>query len=258
MVEKSLAVTKITPIPYKGDVYNLHIKDNHNYFADSINVKNCHLFKAKSLTDIMTKLNQCVYRFGFTGTLDGTQTNKLVLEGLFGPVKKVTTTAELIEQKYAADFNIKCLVLKHPDEVKKQIAGIDYQTEIDYIVTSTRRNRFIKNLALSLEGNTLLLFQFVEKQGKPLFDIIKKSCDDRSIFYIDGSTESQEREKIRNEVNLGISGNLIKFDFGNMLIPDDIEVLLTSGEKIKAKQITKDTDISEKWIGKNKNLYKYP
>ena len=43
-----------------------------------------HMFKAKSLTGIMTKLHLCKYRFGLTGTLDGTQTHRLVLEGLFG------------------------------------------------------------------------------------------------------------------------------------------------------------------------------
>ena len=45
-----------------------------------------HLFKSKSLTTIMTKLIDCKYRFGMTGTLDGTQTHRLVLEGLFGKV----------------------------------------------------------------------------------------------------------------------------------------------------------------------------
>ena len=44
-----------------------------------------HQFKSKSLVDIMSKLLDCKYRFGFTGTLDGTQTHKWVLEGLFGP-----------------------------------------------------------------------------------------------------------------------------------------------------------------------------
>ena len=59
-----------------------------------------HLFKAKSLTNIMEKLTDCSYRFGFTGTLDGTQTNRLVLEGLFGKAEKVITTKELIDSKY--------------------------------------------------------------------------------------------------------------------------------------------------------------
>ena len=56
-----------------------------------------HLFKSKSLVSIMTKMDSAKYRFGFTGTLDGTQTHKWVLEGLFGPSYKVTQTKELID-----------------------------------------------------------------------------------------------------------------------------------------------------------------
>ena len=129
-----------------------------------------HLFKAKSLTSILDKLSECRYRFGFTGTLDGTQTHRLVLEGLFGPVRKVITTAELIEKKHVADFNIKSIVLNYPEEIRKMIARSgNYQSEIDYLVRCEKRNKFLKNLALSLEGNTLLLFQFVEKHGTVLY-----------------------------------------------------------------------------------------
>jgi len=81
-----------------------------------------HLFKAKSLTSILSMLDNCKYRFGFTGTLDGTQTHKLVLEGLFGAVRQVTTTATLIDQKHLSSFHIKAIVLKYPDEIKKLIS----------------------------------------------------------------------------------------------------------------------------------------
>ena len=46
----------------------------------------------------MTKLHNAKYRYGFTGTLDGTQTHKWVLEGLFGPSYKIIATKELIER----------------------------------------------------------------------------------------------------------------------------------------------------------------
>jgi superfamily II DNA or RNA helicase len=156
-----------------------------------------HLFKAKSLTSILTKLNQCKYRFGFTGTLDGTQTHKLVLEGLFGPVRKITTTAELMEQKHLAELTIKALVLKYPDDIRKLIAGADYQAEMDFLVKHTPRNKFIKNLALSLTGNTLLLFQYVDKHGKVLFDMISQEVVDRKVFFISGSVDGEKREEIR-------------------------------------------------------------
>ena len=76
-----------------------------------------HLFKANSLIDIMIKSINAKYRIGTTGTLDGTKTHKLVLEGLFGTVHKVITTKELMDQKHIADFSIKCLLLRHNDSI---------------------------------------------------------------------------------------------------------------------------------------------
>lgn len=160
-----------------------------------------HLFKAKSLTSIMDKLDDCRYRFGFTGTLDGTNTHKLVLEGIFGPVRKVISTKELIDKKHLAEFMIKSIVLSHPDETRKMIARAnDYQSEMDFIVRLEARNKFIRNLALSLEGNTLLLFQFVEKHGKELFSKLQSEAKDRKVFYVAGSVDGEEREEIRKIV----------------------------------------------------------
>ena len=128
-----------------------------DYFSqyDVVIGDECHLFKAKSLTSIMTKLIDCRYRFGFTGTLDGTQTHKLVLEGLFGRSKQFVKTRELIDQNVLANFKIKALVLKYKESERKQVSKMKYQDEIDFIVGNTRRNKFIKSLALSLTGNTL-------------------------------------------------------------------------------------------------------
>jgi hypothetical protein len=157
-----------------------------------------HLFKAKSLTSILTKLNNCKYRFGFTGTLDGAQTHKLVLEGLFGIVRKVVSTSELIEQKHLASFMIKAIILKYPDDIRQQLRNADYQAEMDFLVRNDARNKFIKNLALSLNGNTLLLFQFVEKHGKILYDLLKD--EDRPVFFVHGGVDGEEREEIRRIV----------------------------------------------------------
>jgi superfamily II DNA or RNA helicase len=171
-----------------------------------------HLFKAKSLTSILTKLSGCRYRFGFTGTLDGTETHRLVLEGLFGAVRKVTTTAELIEQKHLADFKIKAIVLSYPEEVKQMIARAnDYQAEMDYLVKLEARNKFIKNLALSLEGNTLILYQFVEKHGIHLANMLQNN--NRSVYFVSGDVSGEEREEIRKVVE-NESNAIIVASFG--------------------------------------------
>lgn len=158
-----------------------------------------HLFKAQSLTKILTQCINTKYRIGLTGTLDGTKTHKLVLEGLFGPVSKVTTTKELMDNKQVADFTIKCLILKHDDEICKAMKGKKYQDEIEYLVLNENRNKFIKNLAVSLNGNTLILYQYVDKHGKILYDMIRntKNIGDRNIFFVYGKTDTEIREEIR-------------------------------------------------------------
>ena len=158
----------------------------------------CHLFKAKSLTTLMTKLVNAKYRFGTTGTLDDMQTHQLVLEGLFGRVKRVTTTKELIDKKQLASFEIKAITLKYPEEQCKQIVRKKYQEEVDFLVGNNKRNAFIRNLAVSLEGNTLVLFQYVEKHGNLLHEIIKdKAGSSRKVFYVYGGTEVELRENVR-------------------------------------------------------------
>ena len=174
-------------------------KNDADYFEqfDFVMGDEAHQFKAKSLTTILSGCTNAKYRIGTTGTLDGTQTHRLVLEGLFGPVYKATTTSELIDKGQLASFKIKCLILKHNEAVCKQARDWDYNTEIDYIVQNPARNEFIRNLALSLNGNTLILFQFVEKHGKDLYTIIKDSVKDRHVFFVFGGTDVEIRESVR-------------------------------------------------------------
>ena len=152
-----------------------------------------HQFKSKSLVNIMTKLHNAKYRYGFTGTLDGTQTHKWVLEGLFGPSYKIIATKELIEKGYLAQLDIKVLLLKHNPKKFET-----YEEEVQEIISNTKRNNFIKNLALDLKGNTLILYTRVESHGMIIHDLINNNCDDsRKIFFIYGGVETEERERVR-------------------------------------------------------------
>jgi len=154
-----------------------------------------HLFKSKSLTTIMTKLIDCKYRFGMTGTLDGTQTHRLVLEGLFGKVEKVTTTKELMDKDTLAELKIKCIVLKHSESDCKAVKDLKYSEELDYIVSHKTRNDFIRGLCDNLKGNTLCLYQLVEKHGTVLYSMMKDL--DRKVFFIHGGVDTETREQIR-------------------------------------------------------------
>jgi len=161
----------------------------------------CHGFKSKSLMNIMNKATEAKYRYGTTGTLDGTQTHELVLQGLFGKTFKVTTTKKLQDSGTLAELNINRLVLDYSADARRECEAKNYQEEIEYIVTNEKRNRLIRNLSLDQKGNTLVLFNFVEKHGKPLFNMIQdKAEENRKVFFVSGNVATSDREAIRGIV----------------------------------------------------------
>lgn len=173
-----------------------------------------HQFKSKSLVSIMSKLHDATYRLGFTGTLDGSQTHKLVLEGLFGPTYKLIKTDELIKKGYLSKLNIKVLLLKHEPQKFET-----YEDEVQYLISHQRRNTFIKNLTLDLKGNTLVLFSRVSTHGEPLYNLINNSkSDNRKIFFIHGGVDTEERELVRKiteeEINAIIVASYGTFSTG--------------------------------------------
>ena len=186
---------KYSDLPVTVTTWQSIYKLDRKFFEDYEVVigDEAHQFKSKSLIGIMTKLADAKYRFGFTGTLDGTQTHKWVLEGVFGPSYKVTQTAELMSQGHLATLDINCLVLKHKPQKFEA-----FEDEVQYIINHDRRNNFIKNLAVDLKGNTLVLFQRVESHGAVLYDLINSSTKDtRKVFFIHGGVDTSERELVR-------------------------------------------------------------
>jgi superfamily II DNA or RNA helicase len=160
-----------------------------------------HLFKAKSLVGIMEKLVNARFRFGTTGTLDGSLTNEMTLQGLFGPTYRVTTTKKLMDEGHLAELSIQCLLLKYDENTCKEQARKKYNEEIEFLISCKERNLFIRNLALTMKENTLVLFQRVDSHGKLLYRLIEKKIQEkglnRKVFFIAGEVAKDVREQIR-------------------------------------------------------------
>ena len=171
-------------------------KQPRNWFEkfDVVIGDEAHQFKAKSLTTIMHKLHGCKYRIGFTGTLDGANVNQLVLEGVFGRCSQVTKTHNLMKQGHVSNLSVKVLVLKHQEQIFD-----GYQDEMNYLCEHEHRNKFIRNLACDLKGNTLVLFNYVEKHGLPLYEMIN-SHTDKPVHLVYGGVDVDDREEIRRLV----------------------------------------------------------
>ena len=210
-----------------------------------------HQFKSKSLIGIMSKMRDTKYRYGFTGTLSGSQTHKWVLEGLFGPSYKVTQTSDLQKKGQLAKLDIRIILLKHP-----AIPFDDYREEMNYIIEHEKRNLFIRNLTLSLKGNTLVLFSRVEAHGEPLYNLIN-SDNDRKVFYVHGGVDSEEREEVRSIVDREADA-IIVASYGTFSTGINIKnlhnVIFASPSKSRIRNLQSIGRVLRKGKGKNKAM----
>jgi superfamily II DNA or RNA helicase len=248
-------IDKTVNADYTITTWQSVFKEKKDWFSkfDVVIVDEAHLAKAKSLTGIMEKMPECKYRYGLTGTLDGTQTHKLVLEGLFGKVYQVTNTKTLIDNKTLAEFKIKAIVLGYDDQTRSMNKGKTYPEEIDYIVRSQARNKFIRNLAWSLPGNTLILYQFVEKHGKVVAPILEK--EGKTIHFVHGGISADEREAIRHQTE-ATDNNIILASYGTFSTGINIKkldnIIFASPSKGKIRNLQSIGRVLRKGNGKDK------
>lgn len=180
----------------------MNIKEQSHFEKyDFVIIDEAHGIKGTELTKILEKCIYADYRIGLTGTTDNVKANINTIVGLTGAINRLTTTKALMERSEVANLNIKCLILKYDEEIKKVFARkkIKYQDEMKYLVSNNKRNNFIKNLAFSLNSNTIILSHLVESHGKVLYEMLCNSIHKkgRNIYFIHGGVDSKEREQIR-------------------------------------------------------------
>lgn len=212
-------------------------------------VDECHMAKANSIKNILVKCTGANWRFGTTGTLNGAQSDSMLIEGLTGPVFQATTTKQLMDTNKLAKLKINCIVLKYQEDQCKIVKEFKYADEIGFIISNEKRNKFIRNLAITQKGMTLVLFQYVEKHGKILYNLIKdKVGTKRKVFYISGETDGEVREEIRNLADKEFAK--VKLIFGNssFYVSWNENIPLSDGSSKKANLLTKNDDISDEWL----------
>jgi len=244
---------------------------NFFYNFDTVVVDETHLATGNTLQKILNSCIHADFRVGLTGTLTGEKVHEMLLIGSIGEPKKIISTSELIENQMLSDLKIKCLILNH----KLSSLKMDYQEEIQYLISHEKRNNYIINLAKKLQGNTLILFNYVENHGLVLFNQIEKEVSDKNIFFMSGDTKAELRENIRQHVRNHHSDNIILASSGvfstGVNIPALHNVIFASPTKSKVRVLqsigrvlrrhdTKETatvyDIADQ-IYRKKNCYVY-
>ncbi len=169
---------------------------------EAIIVDEVHTFQAKTLVNMMKKTLKTKIKIGFTGTLQEDELSLMSIKSTFGQIYKFISTKELIDRKFSTPVLFKILKLNHVNSLyKDNLLKIDYHDEISYLINSEERNNFIKNLAISLKGNTFIMFRH-KIQGNKIFEKISNETKN-PIFYIDGLNVTEERlDKIKEIENL--------------------------------------------------------
>ena len=168
---------------------------------DAVFIDEAHLADGTSLTGIMGKCTNAEYRIGLTGTISEAKVHKYTLISLFGPIYETITTKAMIDRGITAQLKIKALVMDFPDHVRSEIGKLPWKDELDWIIANEKLNKFVCNLAIKQDKNTLILYRFVERHGLVLYEMLKEMCPDRQIYFVAGSgkhkTPKEERRRIQ-------------------------------------------------------------
>lgn len=259
-------ITQIKEIEKPKETYNLHVQDNHNYFAEGLNVSNCHRFASNETSQIVQKTSGAKLKFGFTGTLPDDKSKMMTLFGLFGKPKTFIRTQELIELGLGTPLNVNSIILQYPENIKSEIKKLkQFQSQFKFLREYEPRSEFITNLSLKLKGNSLVLFSMTD-HGKEIYrKIFEKKYpgvpekdlkitgkgsfefqEKYGIYFINGEDDAKTRERTRKI--LEVNYKKITFEDDSFIrVHEDLELPLSSGEFKKVKDLSEDDDIdSEK------------
>jgi superfamily II DNA or RNA helicase len=209
---------------------------------DIILVDEVHGLRRGNEINKIFQLVNCRYKFGFTGTMPPSLIDQWNIIGKIGPIVYEEKTQDLREKNYVSNFKIIILDVKHdniPNFNKNVIRPAEaYNNEIEYLMHNTRRNEIISKLASRLNNNTIIMVDRID-HGVNIELALKQVCkNDRPIYFIQGSTEIEEREKIRSlmeERSDVIAVAVSKIFSTGINIPNLHNIIFASAGKAKIK-----------------------
>ena len=140
----------------------------------------------KELQNIANSATTIEYRTGWTGSLKNGSVNALLVEGCFGPTKEITTLVNLMDQGSIAKLKINLTFLTYPEDIKEQVMGLDYPSEIKYIENSSKRTNMIAKMTSVFKGNSVILINHIA-HGQKIYDKLRSVYPDKPVYFVHGS-----------------------------------------------------------------------
>jgi superfamily II DNA or RNA helicase len=163
-------------------------------------VDECHKMSTAEKISKLVKDLKCEYIFGFTGSLPENVFDVWSINRIFGSIIYRKKSIELRQEKFISKVRIAALKINYktiPNFTKPSMSEptAGYEEEITWLHTNEYRNSVIAKLTNKLETNTLILVDRIV-HGEYLLEYLKTKTD-KKLYFIQGSVEVEEREKMR-------------------------------------------------------------
>lgn len=206
-----IKVKKIHKFSYSGDVYNLQVKDNHNYFCDDILVSNCHQAKAYEINKIGKKCINADHRYGFTGTLSKSKSDNYNIQAVLGQKIFDLKSKDLIEDGILSKISIANIILKYPQDICQQYKKTNYNEEMKFLAEYSRRNLIFSWIFSNIQDgeNVLILVRRIDHLKK-IYDYLIENLDDKyGVYKVHGAIKAKQREEIRKTIEQEKNGIIV-------------------------------------------------
>jgi len=185
-----------------------------------------HTANGKSIKKIITKCTSKQYCFGITGTFPKDDYLKFNMESFIGPLVYKLTAFQLINiENFATPIYIISDILDYAPDKDKEVLYMGrllkdkddvsagnrlLKQEQSYAMKNPTRLKYICDLASRCRNNTLILFNDVNvnKYGRKIYDYLKETSD-KTVFYADGSTDTDTRDFYKKHMEDDKTGNTV-------------------------------------------------
>lgn len=193
-------------------VYDISVKDNHNFFANNILVSNCHHIASDTFVNISKWAKNAFYRIGVSATPWREDGADLLLEAALNKKTEENniSASKLIEWGYL----VPCTIYFVP--IKQIFKGKNYNTLYkNAIVNNMERNKIAVQIALKMretkDATILMLIQQVE-HGETILNMLSKqiNIEKKSISVVDPISQKETLVRISNIEFLSGKDNALK------------------------------------------------
>lgn len=200
----------------------------------------CHVLKRNNEINNIFKFINTPFKYGLTGSLPEEKIDQWNIIGKLGSIIFEKKTDELKKGEYVSDFQIYLIEIDHGKinfQFNPNSPTSKYENELSYLMSCKKRNDIIAKLVQKINKNTIIMVDRI-LHGEELMESLQNICVDSPVYFIQGSTEIEDREKIKilmeKESNVIVVAISKIFSTG-INIPNLHSIVFASAGKAKIK-----------------------